>query len=193
MSRRKRRSRIGSAESVIASAAKQSISPQQERMDCRVASLLAMTWIGRNMTSRSRGAMRPKFCISLALGNQRAQGRPDARCTRGLTCVLRRIWRSPGSSFLPSLRAQAKQSIVRHKERMDCFVAALLAMTWIGRGRQFTALLTTTSISLAPGRLKADDSTDFSCVGSVTLVASRPSDFAKAVKSTGGSLKSMPT
>ena len=58
---------------------------------------------------------------------------------------------------------------------------------------QFTELLTTTSISFAPGRLKADDNTDFNCEGSVTLVASSPSDFAIPVKSTGGSMKSMPT
>jgi len=45
-------------------------------------------------------------------------------------------------------------------------------------GNQFTELLTTTSISLAPGRLKADDNTDFNCAGSVTRVASNPSDFA---------------
>ncbi len=58
---------------------------------------------------------------------------------------------------------------------------------------QFTELLTTTSISFAPGRLKADDKTDFNCEGSVTFVASSPSDFATPVKSTGGSMKSMPT
>src|SRR3954471_22865720 len=29
----------------------------------------------------------PEFCFSFpALGDQRAQGRPDARCTRGLVC-----------------------------------------------------------------------------------------------------------
>src|SRR5260370_29587532 len=36
-------------------------------------------------TTRSRGAMRPEFCKNLAL-EIRAQGRPDARCTRGLAC-----------------------------------------------------------------------------------------------------------
>jgi hypothetical protein len=41
---------------VIASGAKQSIVPHKERMDCFVASLLAMT---ANMTSHPRGAMRP--------------------------------------------------------------------------------------------------------------------------------------
>ena len=47
---------------VIASEAKQSISRQKERMDCFVATLLAMTWVGHDTTSRARGAMRPKFC-----------------------------------------------------------------------------------------------------------------------------------
>ena len=41
----------------------------------------------RGTTSPSRGAMRPKFCISFTPNkNQRAQGRPGARCTRGLMC-----------------------------------------------------------------------------------------------------------
>ena len=58
---------------------------------------------------------------------------------------------------------------------------------------QFTALLTTTSISFAPGRLNADVSTGFNSFGSVILIASSPSDFATPAKSTGGSTKSMPT
>src|SRR3954452_23905255 len=41
------------------------------------------------MCSRSRGAMRPEFCISLSLlKTERAQGRPGARCTRGLMCKM---------------------------------------------------------------------------------------------------------
>ncbi|MBR1216234.1 hypothetical protein [Bradyrhizobium sp. JYMT SZCCT0180] len=37
--------------------------------------------------SHSRGAMHPSFALELpALSNQRAQGMPDARCTRGLVC-----------------------------------------------------------------------------------------------------------
>ncbi len=54
---------------------------------------------------------------------------------------------------------------------MDCF--ASLAMTGLMDRAQFTELLTTTSISFAPGRLKADDNTDFNCAGSVTFVASK--------------------
>jgi hypothetical protein len=35
----------------------------------------------------ARGAMRPKLCISLpSKKNQRAQGKPGTRCTRGLMC-----------------------------------------------------------------------------------------------------------
>ena len=58
---------------------------------------------------------------------------------------------------------------------------------------QFTELLTITSISFAPGRLNADFITPFSSCGSVTLIASSPSERATPVKSTGGSMKSMPT
>jgi hypothetical protein len=63
------------------------------KMDCRVALLpctnalrllQAMTLIGLNTTSHSRGALRPKFCNQPHPRNQRAQGRPGARRTRGL-------------------------------------------------------------------------------------------------------------
>ena len=38
-------------------------------------------------TSHSRGAMCPRFAWTVSLQkNQRAQGRPGARCTRGLVC-----------------------------------------------------------------------------------------------------------
>src|SRR6267143_2992512 len=52
--------------------------------------------------------MRPRFAIHFALENQRAQGRPDACCTRGLACDLRkqkctRAYRAAGA-FRPSLR-----------------------------------------------------------------------------------------
>jgi hypothetical protein len=51
--------------------------------------LLAMTATKVTTTSRSRGAMRPEFCISLSLlKTERAQGRPGARCTRGLMCKM---------------------------------------------------------------------------------------------------------
>src|ERR1043165_1250636 len=55
-------------------------------MDCRVASLLAMTWIGheRDFAFSRRDA--PEVLKDLALGIQRARGRPGARCTRGLAC-----------------------------------------------------------------------------------------------------------
>jgi len=52
-------------------------------MDCFVASLLAMTV---DAVSRSRGTKRPKFCNCDTLQIQRAQGTPDACCTRGLVC-----------------------------------------------------------------------------------------------------------
>src|SRR6476659_7013702 len=99
--------------------------------------------------------------------------------------MLRREQRSR-----PSLRGAWHEAIQLPCGSMDCFPS--LAMTDGWTASQFTELLTTTSISFAPGRLNADDNTDFSCEGSVTLVASSPSDFATRVKSTGGSMKSMP-
>jgi hypothetical protein len=37
---------------------------------------------------RSRGALRPGFCKPITL-DERVQGMPGARCTRGLVCNLR--------------------------------------------------------------------------------------------------------
>src|SRR5260370_26583615 len=42
--------------------AKQSMGPRQERMDCFVALLLAMTSKNSNVAPRSRGALSPEFC-----------------------------------------------------------------------------------------------------------------------------------
>jgi hypothetical protein len=39
-----------------------------------------------NATSRSRGATRPRFAFQRHALSVRAQGKPDARCTRGLAC-----------------------------------------------------------------------------------------------------------
>jgi hypothetical protein len=57
---------------------------------------------------RSRGAMRPGRTRNAAPKNQRAQGKPGARCTRGLVCkvVRRNAHEHTGSaeSIRPSLR-----------------------------------------------------------------------------------------
>ena len=51
----------------------------------------------------------PEACIFVTLSNQRAQGRPDARCTRGLVCICalkKRAHEHTGSAGAsrPSLR-----------------------------------------------------------------------------------------
>ena len=74
-------------------------------MDCFAA--LAMTV---DIVSPSRGADRPRFASSFALLRElRAQGRPGARCTRGLACNLRTTKRAhehtgAAGAFRPSLR-----------------------------------------------------------------------------------------
>jgi hypothetical protein len=84
MSRRRRRSRIAFAASVIArSDSDEAIHLPCCDMDCFAS--LAMTLIGLNTRSPSRGAMRPEFCWKpCPHREQRAQGRPGARRTRGL-------------------------------------------------------------------------------------------------------------
>ncbi len=62
-----------------------------------------------DMTPRSRGAVRPRFAGFSALFEPRAQGRPGARCTRGLVCTLRRRTAhehtGTAESIWPSLRS----------------------------------------------------------------------------------------
>ncbi len=102
------------APAVIASEAKQSISPRKGRMDCFAA--LAMTVSGRwHSTARhTRSRHRPPT------------GRASARPMTG----------SAKQSIAPAVIAsEAKQSIAPRKGRMDCFVASLLAMTANTRSR----------------------------------------------------------
>ena len=59
-----------------------------------------------DVRSYCRGAMRPSFASIAALSNQRAQGKPDARCTRGLVCngsgsKRTRAYRSSGGNRFP--------------------------------------------------------------------------------------------
>jgi hypothetical protein len=77
-----------------------------------------------NMTSRSRGTMRPSFA-SLALQNGRAQGRPGARCTRGLVCNLRIRTRTRAYRYrrsIPAFPAQWLYGLLRALpgERLFC-------------------------------------------------------------------------
>jgi hypothetical protein len=68
--------------------------------------LLAMTATKVTTTSRSRGAMRPEFCISLSLlKTERAQGRPGARCTRGLVRKMHKQKRTRAYRFSGSIPA----------------------------------------------------------------------------------------
>src|SRR5690348_13491010 len=95
----------------------------------------------------------------------------------------------PGDDIRRVGRAKRNPPILaRHN---DGFRFALPILHFLGAA-QFTALLIMTSISLVLGRLKAEDNTLFSSPGSLTLIASRPSDLATPEKSTGGSTKSMP-
>jgi hypothetical protein len=55
-----------SVRAVIASEAKQSIATSKEKMDCFVASLLAMTSL-EDARSHSRDAMRPGYPINVSL------------------------------------------------------------------------------------------------------------------------------
>jgi hypothetical protein len=43
---------------------------------------------GADITTRSRGATRPRFAGNFRPSKERAQGMPDARCTRGLVCKI---------------------------------------------------------------------------------------------------------
>ena len=71
--------------------------------------LLAMTLMVRDITPHSRDSIRPSFAKFVRPKNERAQGRPGARCTRGLMCKMHiakrtRAYRFSGSS--PAFPAQ---------------------------------------------------------------------------------------
>ena len=69
-----------------------------------------------DIVSRSRGALRPEFYLTFAPSKQRAQGRPGARCTRGLACNCAqqkrtRAYRFSGST--PAFPAQWLYGLLR--------------------------------------------------------------------------------
>jgi hypothetical protein len=107
---------------VIASEAKQSIVRHKERLDCFAS--LAMTAVidarsmatTADMISRSRGMNCPRFASSFTLFENRAQGRPGGRCTRGLVCncakkTRTRAYRSSGEH--PAFPAQWFYGVLR--------------------------------------------------------------------------------
>src|SRR6202021_3951293 len=89
---------------VIASAAKQSIE-QKERMDCFVASLLAMT-ANTDTRPRSRGAMRPRFAKNIRPENRgggecRAPDAPAASCALLVVSMHTSIHSAPSENTRP--------------------------------------------------------------------------------------------
>jgi hypothetical protein len=116
---------------VIASGAKQSRAARKE-LDCFVASLLAMTLRGRGVPPHSRDSTAPEACKFVRPKGERAQGRPGARCTRGLACKSReerrtRAYRfSGGSPAFPaqwftaySVLSPARPELVCHRRPRD--------------------------------------------------------------------------
>jgi len=80
--------------------AKQSIAQRKERMDCFVAKLLAMTRKQQtDAIPHCRGARRPGFAWIALEDTERAQGRPGARCTRGLVCKVHKRKRTRAYRF----------------------------------------------------------------------------------------------
>src|ERR1700739_4272764 len=79
----------------------------KKRMDCFVASLLAMT-AGYSFAI-SPHVLREVWPARSALSNQRAQGMPDARCTRSLVCAM-------GSKYAHE-DSQRVTGIIRHSPR----------------------------------------------------------------------------
>jgi hypothetical protein len=61
-----------------------------------------------NMNSHSRGALRPRFASNARPSKERAQGMPDARCTRGLVCNVHKKMRT---------RAYRAAEAIRHSLR----------------------------------------------------------------------------
>ena len=76
---------ISNSQAVIASAAKQSIEPLEERMDCRVASLLAMT---ADTASPARDALRPRFTGNLRPQKNRGRRECRMRAAPAVSCAM---------------------------------------------------------------------------------------------------------
>jgi hypothetical protein len=79
---------------VIASEAKQSILPQKKNGLLRRFAPRNDGFLISNMSTQSRGAMRPSFCKTVSPIKQRAQGMPGARCTRSLACEIKQSTRA---------------------------------------------------------------------------------------------------
>src|SRR4051812_10102113 len=70
----------------------------------------------------------PEACIVWPPENQRAQGRPDARCTRGLVCISHnkmrtRAYRSSGEH--PAFPAQWFYGLCRGRPGETCSIATI--------------------------------------------------------------------
>ena len=65
--------------------------PGRSSFEARKSSHLRMT--DCDMSPRSRGAMRPRFCKNVRPSeNQRAQGMPGAQCARSLVCKIKQAY-----------------------------------------------------------------------------------------------------
>jgi len=121
------------------------LSPREERTDCfrlRSASYggqvgsLAMT--ASRHAYRSRGAMRPSFASMAALGKKRAQGRPGARCTRGLVCnectrMRTRAYRFSGDT--PAFPAQWFDGLFRARPGDQDLFVTVAPRIWLACAR----------------------------------------------------------
>jgi hypothetical protein len=77
--------------------------------------------------TRDRGCSKhPAFPAPSSLVGETICKAPGERCRGNAEVCLS-----------PVIASEAKQSIARRKGRMDCFVASLLAMTWISRRHTF--------------------------------------------------------
>src|SRR5258707_2414891 len=74
-------------ETVIASEARQSIAPREERMDCFVACAPRNDVKSRYDSAISRREA-PEFSKNRSPSKQRAHGMPGAQCTRSLACSV---------------------------------------------------------------------------------------------------------
>ena len=77
------------------------------------------------MTSRSRDALRPRFALEPCPLKPRAQGRPGARCTRGLVCNCAQKTRTRAYRYrrsIPAFPAQWLYGLLRAlpSERLFC-------------------------------------------------------------------------
>jgi hypothetical protein len=81
-------------------------------------------------TSRSRGPILPEACYRISLpSNQRVQGMPGARCTRGLACKMHKKMRTRAYRFSGGIRHSLRNGFTTYSV-LSSAIGFVVTVTW---------------------------------------------------------------